>query len=129
MARATTKKPAVVGRRYPRFNLDVDWFVESRGCSTLGRGLELSVRSALLPVTCTSPFMSDVTLYISLPARAQMFKARCTAKQQRGRGWVLQFAEIAPEDLQLLGHTLVSEFGVAALPNLENRAEQTLSLS
>ncbi|PZR16014.1 MAG: hypothetical protein DI536_06860 [Archangium gephyra] len=129
MARATTKKPAVTGRRYPRFKLDVDWFVESRGCSTLGRGLELSVRSALLPVTCASPFLSDVTLYVSLPARARMFKARCTAKLHAGRGWVLQFEEVAPEDLQLLGHTLVTEFGVAALPNLENRLEQTLSLT
>jgi hypothetical protein len=100
MARAT--KPSVQGRRYPRFQLDVDWFVESRGCSTLGRGLELSVRSALLPVACTSPFLSDVTLYISLPARAAMFKAKCCAKLQAGRGWVLQFEEIAPDDLQLL---------------------------
>lgn len=129
MARATTQtKSAVQGRRYPRFHLDVDWFVESRGCSTLGRGLELSVRSALLPLFCTSPFLTDVTLYVSLPARARMFKARCSAKLHAGRGWVLTFEEIAPDDLQLLGHTLVSEFGVAALPNLENRIEQTLEL-
>lgn len=126
---ARTTKLAVQGRRYPRFKLDVDWFVESRGCSTLGRSLELSVRSALLPSTCTSPFVSDVTLYISLPVRARMFKAKCSAKLQPGRGWVLQFEEIAPDDLQLLGQTLVTEFGVAALPNLENRLEQTLSLT
>lgn len=116
MAHATTKQ----GRRYPRFHLDVDWFVESRGCSTLGRGLELSVRGVLLPVTCTSPFVAGVTLFLSLPAREAMFKARCSARQT-ARGWVLTFAEVAPEDLQLLGQTLLGEFGTVALPALEMR--------
>jgi hypothetical protein len=116
MAHATTKQ----GRRYPRFHLDVDWFVESRGCSTLGRGLELSVRGALLPVTCTSPFVAGVTLFLSLPASENMFKARCTARQTT-RGWVLTFEEVAPADLQLLGQTLLGEFGIVALPALEMR--------
>jgi|APLak6261666879_1056058.scaffolds.fasta_scaffold04340_2 hypothetical protein len=122
-----TRKTAVQGRRYPRFHLDVDWFVESKGSSSMGRGIELSVRGALLPVTCTSPFTEEVTLYLSLPARQQMFKAKCAAEMQ-ARGWVLTFEEIAPDDLQLLGHTLLSEFGTAALPNLERRPEQTLDL-
>lgn len=116
MTRATTKQ----GRRYPRFHLDVDWFVESSGCSTLGRGLELSVRGALLPVACTSPFVAGVTLFLSLPAREKMFKARCAARQTP-RGWVLTFEEVAPEDLQLLGQTLLGEFGTVALPALEMR--------
>lgn len=116
MTRATTKQ----GRRYPRFHLDVDWFVESRGCSTLGRGLELSVRGALLPVACTSPFVAGVTLFLALPAREKMFKARCAARQTP-RGWVLTFEEVAPEDLQLLGQTLLGEFGTVALPALEMR--------
>ncbi len=107
-------------RRYPRFHLDVDWFVESLGCSTLGRGLEVSVRGALLPLTCTSPFATEATLFLSLPLRERMFKARCTARQSE-RGWLLTFGEVAPDDLQVLGHTLVSAFGVAALPNLERR--------
>ncbi len=128
MAHATRKAAAVQGRRYPRFQLDVDWFVESRGCSTLGRGLELSTRSALLPLTCSSPFLGSVTLYLSLPARERMFKAKCSAKHHAGRGWVLQFAEIAPDDLQLLGHTLLREFGVEALPNLERRLDETVQL-
>lgn len=129
MATSTRKSSAAVqGRRYPRFHLDVDWFVESKGCSTLGRGIELSVRGALLPVTCTSPFTDDVTLYLSLPLRQKMFKAKCSAANQGRRGWVLRFEEIAPEDLQLLGHTLVTEFGVAALPNLERRAEHAVEL-
>ena len=121
------KKAAVQGRRYPRFTLDVDWFVESRGCSTLGRGIELSVRGAKLPATCTSPFTEEVTLYLSLPARPKMFKALCSARNE-GRAWLLHFNEIAPEDLQLLGHTLLTEFGAAALPNLERRAEFPIEL-
>jgi hypothetical protein len=120
----------VQGRRYPRFHLDVDWFVVSKasGCSTLGRGIELSVRGALLPVTCTSPFTEEVTLYLSLPLRPKMLKASCRATNEANRGWVLHFEEISPEDLQLLGHTLVTEFGVAALPNLERRAERSVDL-
>ncbi len=128
MAHATRRTAAVQGRRYPRFHLDVDWFVESSGCSTLGRGLELSTRGALLPVTCTSPFVKDVTLYLSLPARMEMVKVKCVAKHL-ARGWLLDFVELAPEDLVLLGHTLVTEFGVAALPNLERRLEHTIELT
>lgn len=115
-------------RRYPRFSFDVDWFVESAGCSTLGRGLELTVRGAMLPVTCTSPFTEQVTLHLSLPARERMFKAKCVAVMHEGRGWALEFVEVSPEDLQLLGHTLIAEFGVAALPNLERRPESVVHL-
>lgn len=126
---ATSSRKSAGTRRYPRFHLDVDWFVKSNGgCSTLGRGIELSVRGALLPVTCTSPFTEHVTLYLSLPLRQKMLEARCSASNHGHRGWVLHFEEISPEDLQLLGHTLVTEFGVAALPNLERRAEQSLEL-
>lgn len=103
-------------RRWPRFFLDLDWFVESEGCSTLGRGLELTVRGARLPITCSSPFAEAVTLHLSLPARERMFKARCSARLTEGRGWVLTFTEVGPEDLQLLGSTLIGEFGVLALP-------------
>jgi hypothetical protein len=123
-----TRKTAVQGRRYPRFHLDVDWFVESSGSSSMGRGIQLSVRGAMLPVTCTSPFRDDITLYLALPARQRMFKAKCSATMLPGRGWSLQFDEVAPDDLQLLGHTLLSEFGVAALPNLERRSEQLVEV-
>lgn len=119
---------AVQARRYPRFQLDVDWFVESDGSSSLGRGLELSARGALLPVTCTSPFTENVTLYLSLPLRPRMFKARCSAEMREGRGWVLHFEEVSPDDLQLLGHTLLSEFGTASLPNLEHRTPDALEI-
>lgn len=115
-------------RRYPRFHLDVDWFVESKGSSSMGRGLEISVRGAMLPGTCTSPFADEVTLYLSLPLRQRMFKARCTAANKPGRGWALDFDDVSPEDLQLLGHTLVTEFGAAALPTLVRRGEQALEL-
>ena len=57
-------------RRYPRLSLDVDWFVESEGCSTLGRGLEISPRGAMLPLTCIGKFSSEVILYVALPGRA-----------------------------------------------------------
>lgn len=103
-------------RRWPRFFLDHDWFVESNGCSAMGRGLELTVRGARLPVACRSPFTEDVILHVSLPARERMFKAKCSAQMVDGRGWVLTFNEVAPDDLQLLGHTLIGEFGVLALP-------------
>lgn len=129
MGTSTRKESAPVqGRRYPRFHLDVDWFVQSQGCSTLGRGIELSVRGALLPPTCTSPFTNHVTLYLSLPLQEQMFKAECSAAKHGLRGWVLRFEEIAPDNLQLLGHTLVSEFGAAALPNLERRQGQAVEV-
>lgn len=103
-------------RRYPRFHLDVDWFVESQGCSTLGRGVEISVRGAMLPVTCLSPFTPSVTLFVSLPLSPRMFKAHCSARQRPGQGWVLTFQDVSPEDLQLLGTTLLGEFGTLALP-------------
>lgn len=114
-------------RRHPRFRLDVDWFVESPASSAMGRGLELSARSALLPVVCTSHFTPRVTLHLALPERQRMFKAICSARQQR-RGWVLSFEEIAPDDLQLLGQSLLSAFGEAALPNLLRRPETALEL-
>ena len=108
-------------RRYPRLALDVDWFVESDGCSTLGRGLEISPRGAMLPLTCVGEFSSEVTLYVALPGRAKMFKARAYAAPRSERGWVIQFHEVALEDLTLLAHTLIEEHGIAALPSLERK--------
>ncbi|MDP1918327.1 MAG: hypothetical protein Q8L14_18925 [Myxococcales bacterium] len=102
-------------RRWPRFFLDLDWFVESDGCSAMGRGLELTVRGAMLPATCRSPFTDHVVLHVSFPARERLFKAKCSAVGG-GRGWRLTFEEVSPEDLQLLGHTLIGEFGLLALP-------------
>lgn len=119
MAHRTSK---VVSRRYPRFTLDVDWFVESAGCSTLGRGLEVSVKSALLPIRCSGQFSQEATLFLSLPRRERMFKASCSAHMDEGRGWVLQFKQVSSEDLQLLGHTLLATFGSAVHPNPERQA-------
>ncbi len=108
-------------RRYPRYFFDFDWFVESEGCSTLGRGLELSVRGALLNITCNSPFPQKVTLFVSMPSRGRMFKAHCEAAFKNDKGWVLNFTSVQPDDLQLLGSMLISEYGLAALPNLERK--------
>jgi hypothetical protein len=129
MAQRPRKPPLFSTRRYPRFSLDLDWFVESsRGCSTLGRGLELSVRGALLPA-CRSPFEGQVTLFVALPQRPEMFRATCEASLHDGRGWVLRFVEVAPDDLQLLGQVLLAEFGAAALPELERRAAHDVVLA
>jgi hypothetical protein len=108
-------------RRYPRLFLDVDWFVESMGCSTLGRGLELSVRGARLPVTCVGTFSEQVTLYVALPGRAKMFKAKGHALPKSERGWVIRFSDVGHEDLQLLARALLDEYGLIALPNLERK--------
>lgn len=108
-------------RRYPRLALDVDWFVESDGCSTLGRGLEISPRGAMLPVTCIGKFSSEVTLYVALPGRAKMFKARAHAVPHSQRGWVIQFHDVSAEDLTLLARTLLEEHGLTALPSLDRK--------
>ena len=108
-------------RRYPRLHLDVDWFVESHGCSTLGRGLEISPRGALLPVSCIGQFSPDVTLHVALPSRAKMFKAKGVAISRRERGWAIDFRDVTVEDLQLLAMTLIEEYGVAAVPSLERK--------
>ncbi len=108
-------------RRYPRLFLDVDWFVESDGCSTLGRGLEISLRSARLPVTCVGTFSQKVTLFVSLPGRAKMFKALGRAEAKSDRGWVIHFSSISDEDRGLLAATLIDEYGLVALPNQERK--------
>src|SRR5690242_21778655 len=82
-------------RRYPRLHLDVDWFVESNGCSTLGRGLEISPRGALLPVTCIGQFSSAVTLHVALQSRPRMFKAKGLAMTRRERGWAIVFRDVS----------------------------------
>lgn len=97
------------------FFVDVDWFVESHGASVMGRGLELSARGARLPISCRVEFTEDVLLHVSLPARERMLRARCCALRE-GDNWVLAFLEVAPDDLQLLGQTLIAEFGELALP-------------
>jgi hypothetical protein len=102
-------------RRDPRLQLDVDWFVESKGCSTLGRGLQLSVRGALLPLTCVGPFAEEVTLYLALPSRPRMFKALGVALACRAAGWAIRFNNVTADDLALLAQ----EFpGLVAAPNL-----------
>jgi hypothetical protein len=108
-------------RRYPRLFLDADWFVESNGCSTLGRGLEMSLRGALLPLTCLGQFSSSVTLHVALPSRARMFKARGVAVARREQGWAIVFREIEGEDLHLLAMALIEEYGLAAVPSLERK--------
>lgn len=108
--------------------LDVDWFVESHGCSTLGRGLDISVRGAMLPVHCQSPFSADVTLHVALPARPRMFKARGVAVPRKGHGWAIRFTQVDPEDLRLLADELVDQHGLAALPALARKFARDLRI-
>lgn len=115
-------------RRYARLFLDVDWFVESMGCSTLGRGLEISPRGALLPLNCIGQFSSAVTLHVALPPRARMFKAKGVAMTRRERGWAIEFRDVDVEDLRLLAECLIEEYGVAAVPSLERKYARFLTL-
>ena len=109
-------------RRYARVRLDVDWFIESAGCSTLGRGLDLSPRGALLPIARTGAFGADVTLFVCLPGRPRMFRAVGVAHPARGpRGWLIKFHRVASEDLALLGEALIEQAGLAALPALDRK--------
>ncbi|MBX7113602.1 MAG: hypothetical protein K1X64_04645 [Myxococcaceae bacterium] len=116
-------------RRYPRLFLDVDWFIESLGCSTLGRGLEISPRGALLPLQFKGPFSSEVTLHVCLPARPKMFRARGHATSRPDRGWAIQFSDVTTEDLNLLAATLIEEYGLQALPALEKKYSRFMDLA
>lgn len=111
-------------RQARSFFLDLDWWVESPGGSAMGRGLEVTGRGAKLPVSCRMAFADDVVLHLSLPARERLFRARCVAVAEAD-GCSLRFTEVAPDDLQLLGHTLISEFGALALPEPRQAREAT----
>ena len=128
--RASRREPLYLARRrYPRVFLDVDWFVESRGCSTLGRGLEISPRGAHLPIDRTGDFDEKVTLYVSLPERPQMFKARGLAAPRPGaRGWLIRFTEVSHDDLNLLARSLIEEYGLGALPALDRKYQRFTGL-
>ncbi len=128
--REKRRLPAFLARRrYARVFLDVDWFIEADGCSTLGRGLELSPRGAFLPVARTADLTAAVTLFVSLPQRARLFKARGVASPSGGpKGWVIRFNEVDAEDLTLLGESLLSEAGLAAFPGLDRKFKRFAGL-
>ena len=116
-------------RRYPRVFLDVDWFIESEGCSSMGRGLEISPRGAHLAVPRTSDLAANVTLFVSLPGRARLFKAKGRASPRSGaKGWVIRFQDVCAEDLTLLGKALIEEAGLEALPGLDRKYQRFTSL-
>ena len=121
--RTNRRDPLYVSRRrYPRVFLDVDWFVESRGCSTLGRGLELSLRGALLPIVRTAELAEQVVLHVALPGRPRLFRAQASASPRHARsGWLLRFHEVSDADRHLLARSLIEEFGLGAIPNLDRR--------
>ena len=125
--RTRRREDSANSRRYPRLFLDVDWFVESDGCSTLGRGLELSPRGALLPVSCLAPLSTFVTLHVCLPSRPRMFRAKGQALARRASGWAIAFSEVSFDDLHLLASTLIDEYGAGAVPQLERKYSKFLT--
>ena len=112
-------------RRYPRVRLEVDWTLDSDTHSTMGRGLDISPRSARLALT--RAFGRDVVLCVSLPGRARMFRARGQASQREG-GLVIRFEEVSDSDLTALGHALVGAAGIAAIPQLANKFQRFADL-
>ncbi|MEN9796526.1 MAG: hypothetical protein RL653_222 [Pseudomonadota bacterium] len=116
-------------RRYGRGWLDVDWFVDGGGASAMGRGLELTPRSALVPASFTSLAVeAPVLLHVALPARARLFRAECHLARRMGRGLLLRFEAVPDEDMQLLGESLVEALGPAALPGLERKFRRLTEL-
>src|SRR5687768_4176449 len=112
-------------RRYPRLHLDVDWFMETRGLSTFGRGLEISPRGARLPIGTTRPPEDEVTLHLALPPRARMFRARgVVIPASFQRGWIIRFTDVPEADLRLLALVLIEEYGLWALPGLERKFQR-----
>lgn len=107
-------------RRFPRVQFDFDWFVTSDGCSTLGRGIELSMRSAFLPIARAGEIDSRVVLHVALPNRPRLFRAEGVARPSDAKnGWVIRFTKISFDDASFLAETLMDVVGLAALPSLE----------
>ena len=116
-------------RRYLRTTLDVDWFVDVRGLTSMGRGIELTPRSAVVPGALASVALeSEVVLHVALPGRARLFKAKGRVTRRMGRGLLIRFEQVAEEDLVLLGEALVEEQGPAALPSLERKFRRLTEL-
>jgi hypothetical protein len=107
----------LASRRAIRVVLDADWFVESDGCSTAGRGLEISRSGARLPVVCSGRLVGSVTLFIALPQREEVFQARCRAQHHPVRGWSLTFTGASREDLELLDRSLAREIDAEPPPS------------
>lgn len=83
----------------------------------------------MLPLQFKGPFSSEVTLYVCLPARPRMFRARGHATTRPDRGWAIKFSQVEPEDLNLLASTLIDEYGLQALPGLEKKYSRFMDLA
>ena len=116
-------------RRYGRAWMEVDWFVDSGGVSTMGRGLELTPRSVMVPASVVRlPLEAQAVLHVALPSRARLFRAECHVMRRLGRGLLLRFDSVSDADMQLLGETLVDVMGPAALPGLERKFRRLTEL-
>jgi hypothetical protein len=112
-------------RRYGRVHMDVDWMLEGEAGETWGRGLDLSLRSACLPLT--RAVGKDVCLQISLPGRARLLRARGHVAQVRA-GVVVRFHDVSSEDLKLLGDCLIATGGLKAIPQLAQKFQRFTEL-
>jgi len=116
-------------RRYLRTTLEVDWFLDVGGLTSMGRGIELTPRSAVIPGQLRNVLPeSEVVLHVALPARARLFRAKGRVMRRMGRGLLIRFEEVAEEDLVLLGQALVAEQGPAAIPSLERKFRRLTEL-
>ena len=116
-------------RRFPRVQFDFDWFVTSDGCSTLGRGIELSMRSAFLPIARAGEIDSRVVLHVALPHRPKLLRVEGVARPSEAKnGWVIRFTKISFEDASFLAKTLMDVIGLAAVPGLEREMGQHAQL-
>jgi len=119
--RRTLARPAPwqARRRYPRIHLDYDWVIDSASTSTWGRGLDASLRSAKLPTARPIP-EEEVMLYVLLPGRARMFRARGRRLATRD-GLVVRFDDVSQDDLRLLAVSLIQTGGLRAVPQLDQK--------
>ncbi len=109
-------------RRYPRLPLEVDWFLEAKDFSAVGRGVEVSLRGARLPLAIPPQWTGTLHLHLALPGRARLFKAAVipvTGVSQRG--FILRFQGVPPAELALLTQALIDRHGFAAVPALDRR--------
>jgi hypothetical protein len=112
-------------RRYGRVHLEVDWMLEGEAGETWGHGLDLSLRSACLPLT--RALGKNVCLQISLPGRARLFRARGHIAQMRA-AVVVRFDHVSDEDLKLLADCLIGAGGLKAIPQLAQKFQRFTEL-
>ena len=101
--------------------------LDSALTSTWGRGLDLSLRSARLPLLHQALY-EEVRLYVVLPGRARMFRARGHVARAT-KALVVRFDEVSPDDMTLLAHCLIQTAGLCAVPQLDVKFQRLTELN